>query len=62
MRKFAFSYYVGLLVLVFFLYASFLRVVAPLFDQFIVGILAGALALVLVLLAIGAAWKANGHR
>ena len=61
MRRFAFSYYVGVLILVFFLYAGFLRAVlngvSP--GQFCFGITVGALAMTAILVAIGMAWK--GH-
>jgi hypothetical protein len=61
MRKFAFSYYVGTGLLVFILYASFLRGAFQLHPYtWLLGVAAGALALSLVLVAIGVAWKANG--
>jgi hypothetical protein len=59
MRRFAFSYYVGTLILVFFLYVSFLRAVATELDQFLAGAVAGALAIIAILIAIHQAWKAK---
>jgi hypothetical protein len=57
MRKFALSYYAGLLILVFFLYVNFLRAVVPAFTQFVFGLVSGAGAIILILIAIWAAWK-----
>jgi len=59
LRRFAFNYYVGVLILVFFLYVSFLRAGALGFYQFIAGAIAGALAITAILIAIHQAWKAK---
>jgi hypothetical protein len=59
MRRFAFSYYVGVLILVFFLYISFLRAVLPELNEFLGGAVAGALAIIAILVAIHQAWKAK---
>jgi len=61
-RRFAFSYYVAVGLLVFMLYATFLRVaVPPGSGLWCIGVGAGALALILILIAIEVAWKANAH-
>ena len=59
MRRFAFSYYVGTLILVFFLYVSFLRALSPGLCDFLFGAVAGALAIIAILVAIHQAWKAK---
>lgn len=59
MRRFAFNYYVGMLLFVFILYASFLRAVVEVFRWWLIGVLAGALAIVMLLFAIYVAWKAH---
>jgi len=60
-RRFAFSYYVGVLILVFFLYAGFLKAVLIGVDadssEFCFGVTVGALAMIAILVAIGVAWK-----
>ena len=56
-HRFAFNYYVGVLVLVFFLYVSFLRAVSTGFYDFLAGAIAGALAITALLIAIRQAWK-----
>jgi hypothetical protein len=62
MKRTAFSYYVGTGILVFILYASFLRgALQASFGLWLLGVVAGALALILVLVAIAVAWRTNGN-
>jgi uncharacterized membrane protein len=62
MRRFAFSYYVGIGLLVFLLYAAFLRaIITPGEHWWLIGVIAGAAALILILIAIYVAWRGNGY-
>jgi len=58
-RRFAVSYYGGMLILVFILYASFVRSVAPSFWCFVVGLLAGGAVIVMIASAMYVAWHAK---
>ena len=62
MKRFAFSYYVGIGILVFLLYTAFLRaIIAPSMEWWLIGVIAGAAALILILIAIYIAWRGNGY-
>ena len=62
MRRFAFGYYIGIGLLVFLLYTAFLRaVIAPSEQWWLIGVVAGAAALILILVAIYVAWRGNGY-
>ena len=61
MRRFAFSYYAGIGILVFILYASFLRAVVASFENWLCGVVSGGAALILILIAIYVAWRGNGY-